>query len=160
MIPIKLAIPVLLLTLVQACKHSCEPNYVNPAFIGFAPGDLDSFVIRAYQPNSNYVNPVDTLLIAGGAAVITASNDTVIAYINVDPSLRPLHSGYDWQIYLPKKNRIITLTNIEDLQREGHGKLCYDGISSFKLNGQLVVPQVVNTGTWYTSGYFVYITNN
>jgi len=74
MIPIKLAIPALLLTLLQALQtflwaQLCKPHYWIRSW------RPERFVIRAYQPNSNYVNLVNTLLIAGGAAVITASNE-------------------------------------------------------------------------------------
>lgn len=153
--------PILLLTTLQACRRSCMPNFISPVFVGFAPGDVDTFVIREYQPNSNFLDLVDTvLMVKNGSAVYTASNDTVITYFNISPPKMPIRSGYDWQIYIPSKNRTITLTDIVDVPREGSGRVCLDSISSFKLDGRLVVPHAVITDRWYTSGYFAYITNN
>jgi hypothetical protein len=144
----------------NSCRRSCVDGQLNPAFIGFSPADIDSFVIRAYQPNSNYLQLVDTeLIVKDGAGVCTTTNDTTVVLM-LNPPQIVITSAYDWQIYLPAKQRTILVSAIMDQPTEGYSKVCYNPNTSFMQDGQLVVPQLVNTGTWYTSGYFFYINNN
>jgi phenylpyruvate tautomerase PptA (4-oxalocrotonate tautomerase family) len=138
--------------------HPCVKNHINPAFIGFSTADIDTLVLRAYQPNDNYQHLVDTILVINlNATIYTTKNDTTVVYVNDSNPDHWVSPGFDWQIYIPAKNRTISISNIVSTQTEGPGRACWNPINSFAQDGQLIVPQHIQTGQFYTSGYMAYI---
>jgi hypothetical protein len=151
------------LAVVSGCRHTlCENSPVTPAFIGFNPADVDTIIVRAFQPNDNYQHLLDTLaIIKDSNCYFTTSNDTTIIYFaDFNNQSEIISTGSDWQIYIPTTNRTITISDIMSQQTEEPVKYCLNPISSFIQDGQLVVPKLVNSGVYYTSGYLIYITNN
>jgi hypothetical protein len=49
------------LTLTNCCKVYCPRELMSMRLIGFDPEDLDTIIIRKYEP-SNFSNPIDSLL--------------------------------------------------------------------------------------------------
>jgi len=152
-----------LIVLLLGCKQSCINSSVKPVFVGFAPSDIDTLVIRAYKANDNFVHLIDTMLIvSAGPALYDTSGDTTVVDVGgtSDGSGDPRYNivaGYDWQIYIPALNRTITLSQIISPQTEHAGRICWNPIKSFVLDGQFIVPELAETNKWYTSGYRAYI---
>src|ERR1700738_888084 len=85
-----------------SCKHTCVDSYINPVFVGFSLSDIDTFVLRAYKPNDNYLHLIDTFtIVMNRAGVYTTSHDTTVVCINVSNPREWISAGTDWQIYLP-----------------------------------------------------------
>jgi hypothetical protein len=142
------------------CRHPCLRNHINPALIGFSPADIDTLVLRAYKPNDSYLHLIDTVLIVNGySAIYTTTNDTTVVFVNDSNPGNWISPGFDWQIYIPAKNRIVSVSNIVSGETSGPGRACLNPINSFIQDGQHIVPGRINTGQDYTSGYMAYIHN-
>jgi hypothetical protein len=61
----KIIIPLLIISIgLMGCpEHTCQPNYIKLVFIGFAPADIDTIVLRAYKRRDSFHHLVDTVLI-------------------------------------------------------------------------------------------------
>lgn len=139
-------------------QHPCVKNSINPAFVNFSLSEIDTFVLRAYQPNDNYQHLVDTLLVTNRyTSIYTATHDTTIVYINDSDPDHWISSGLDWQVYIPATNTTVAVSGITETPVDGPGRICYNPVTSFKQDGQLVVPALLETGQFYTSGYRLYI---
>jgi hypothetical protein len=142
------------------CRHTCMDNHITPVFIGFSPADIDTFIIRQYKPNDNFLHLIDTVTISTSSiGIYTTTNDTITVFVNTAFPKSYINPGFDWQIYIPAKNRIISISNIVSNPTEGSGRACFNPINSFVENGQIVAPQLTITGSQYTSGYLAYINN-
>ncbi len=134
--------------------------YVHPAFIGFMPSDIDTFILRAYKPNDNFQHLVDTILVIDKyASIYTTGNDTTVVYVNSRNPADWIRPGFDWQLYIPAKNKTIQISSITTTQVENRGRVCYNPINSFSIDGQAIVPKLMHTDQFYTSGYRVHIRN-
>jgi hypothetical protein len=159
-------IPLVTFVLFSSCKSKqCGPNYITPVFVGFSPADIDTFVIREYKPNDNFLDLLDTVVITNPASgKYTTSNDTTVVMVN----LKNLTDNYlsqnaDWQIYIPSKNRTVSIASITAPQKE-EGFLsdgyCVNPITSFMQDGQVTSAQQINSSsTWGNIGYVAYINN-
>jgi len=122
--------------------------------------DVHTFIFRAYKPNDRFRHLVDTTLLTNRAASIyTAINDTTIVYVNDSNPDHWIRPGFDWQLYIPAKNKTVQILNITSTQVENKGRICYNPINSFSIDGQIIIPVLVQTDKFYTSGYRVYIRN-
>jgi hypothetical protein len=144
------------LVLFVGCKLPCNKGFISPAFVGFSPADIDTFILRAYRPNDNYLHLIDTIIVQhAGTTIYTTSNDTTFVDINTNIN-QQIVPDFDWQIYIPAKNRTVLISNIVSEHIEG-GHLCNNPINSFLQDGQLIIPNYVKTNEFYTSGYMAYI---
>lgn len=148
----------LLIVTLSSCTYPCNKGFINPAFVGFSASDINTYVLRAYKPNDNYLHLLDTMIVQNaGPTIYTTSNDTTIVYINknIDQLIAP---GSDWQIYIPAKNRTVMISNIvSDLAEGGHQ--CRNPIDLFTQDGQVIKPTYMQTDKFNTSGYMIYIQN-
>lgn len=145
-----------------SCESPCTNSHISPAFVGFQKTDIDTFVIRAFKANDNYLHLIDTIVVVnviGLASIYTEINDTTIVYVNDSDPNKWIISGQDWQIYIPAKNRTISISNIIDLQTDGSSRGCWNPIISFMLDSQKIIPTLFSTDDFFTSGYRVYIYN-
>jgi hypothetical protein len=153
---------VLILAFSFSCnpKHACVDNYINPAFIGFLPSDIDTFVLKKYKQNDNFQHLLDTILVIDKyASIYTVSNDTTVVYVNSSDPTHWIRPAFDWQVYLPAKNKTVQISSITSTQVEDKGRTCYNPINSFNVDGQVIFPVLVQTDKFYTRGYRVYIKN-
>jgi hypothetical protein len=154
-----LAIWPMIFIFLVGCERPCRKNHIDSAFIGFSIADIDTIILRAYQPNGNFNRLVDTVFVHNlYATIYTTTNDTTIVYVNDSNLDNWVSSGFDWQIYIPAKNKAVSISNIETVQTEG-GRYCLNPIASFVQDGLRIVPENVNTGRWQNSGYRAYIRN-
>ena len=65
-----------------------------------------------------------------GIRIYTIVKDTTFVYVNDSDPKRNISSGFDWQIYIPAKNRAISISNIVSENNEG-GKRCTNPVKSF-----------------------------
>ncbi|HVM89869.1 MAG TPA: hypothetical protein VMT76_16905 [Puia sp.] len=154
---------VVFLIFAYGCDYICtQHRQINPTFIGFHLSDIDTFIVRAYKPNDNYSNLIDSIVVVEqtngiGNSIYTTSNDTTIVYINDASKSLAITYLYDWQIYIPAKNKTVLISNIMSASGTGkHG--CLNTTLSFVQDGQAIIaPQLFSTSVFYTSGYRAYI---
>jgi hypothetical protein len=149
----------------SGCDYFCAPELINPVFVGFAPGQVDSLVLRWYKPTDNFRTLIDTMLIVNPAvssnglstAIYTTSHDTTLVFINVSPPLSAIYAGYDYQLYMPSTGQTTSFTQITSETTSGT-KHCAGLITSFMQDNQLIdAPIFFGTGTFYVMGYRAYI---
>jgi len=131
---------------------------INLAFVGFDSTDIDTIVLRQYQPNTAFKNPIDTFLITrnNGLYIFTTIKDTTIIYRNSSDDSAHITNGYDWDVYIPAKNKTTYILNIARIPGTGkHG--CLNSINSFKQDSITIIPTWVPTGQFWTDGYRAYI---
>lgn len=155
---------IILLLILSAClmgcpEHTCQPNYINPAFIGFAPADIDTVILRSYKRGDTFQHLVDTIVITNQySKIYTMSHDTTFVDINSSDPSHFINPDFDWQIYIPAKRRTVSISNIMTDATQGR-RGCSNPIISFLQDGQMVMPHWVRTNKFYTSGYWAYIHN-
>ncbi|MFI5160968.1 MAG: hypothetical protein ACHQHN_06800 [Sphingobacteriales bacterium] len=147
-------------TLLMGCpEHTCQNNSINPTFIGFSAAQIDTFIVRAYEPNDNFKHLIDTNLVINQNAIIyTTMHDTTVVCLNNSNPDHNIIAGYDWEIYIPSKKRTVTISNIMVDATQGRNG-CSNPIISFVQDGQLILPHRFDTRQFYTTGYRVFITN-
>ena len=127
----KIIIFLTLLTIISSCsrEYNCEDTSITPVFIKFQPADIDTLVIRKYAINSNFTNQLDSGIIEFGRSgnYISQNDTTIIQSYSEKLSVK---NGFEWQIYIPAKNKSI---NITDIKSENRIEKCSTGFSS-KLN--------------------------
>ena len=136
---------IFLAILITSCtkEYDCSDTQVSPAFIGYSISDIDTLVTRKFKMGDNFQTLLDTLIIInGGRGYFLTSNDTTIA------GFSNIMAGFDWQLYIPAKNKTVSITNIESEKRKGKrgygifsmdpGTDCINNIFSAKVDNQVV----------------------
>jgi len=147
--------------LLEGCSNKpCLNNTITPVFIGFSQADIDTIVLRAFKPNDNYLHLIDTVVIVNkGASIYTIKNDTTIVFVNSSNPNDWINPDFNWQVYLPAKNKTTSISNIRATQTEGSGRSCLNPINSFEQDGQSITAFLTQSGYDYTSGYMAFIHN-
>lgn len=92
----------------------CTALPIQIGFVGFDSSDIDTFILRKFKANDNYQNLIDTFsVINNSTAQYQTSNDTISTFSPVSGIL----VGYDWQIFIPTKNRTIFISKIISEQK-------------------------------------------
>jgi hypothetical protein len=141
-----------------SCDYFCDDMDINLAFVGFDSTDINTIILRQYQPNNTFQNPIDTFLITrkNGPYMFTTINDTTIIFRNSGDDSAQITNGYDWDVYIPTKNKTIYISNITRTPGTGkHG--CLNPIISFKQDSLTIIPSWIHTGQFWTEGYRAYI---
>jgi hypothetical protein len=122
-------------------KCPCESEPILPAYVAYAPGEIDTIVVRRFVKGSNFSQRIDSVMLTSANARYTAAGDTtVIALAN--GTLRVIENN-DWQIFNPFDNKLITISEISIEKQETHcggifsmdRQPCFSPVSSFKKNG-------------------------
>ncbi len=121
---------------------TCTDPPINFAFISFAPGDIDTLVLRKFQPGNNFQQLIDTFNVFNdvNAGINNTSNDTVFMFFR-DPR-NEMKPGFDWQVYIPSTNRTIYISNIlvenktEKCAALSDDCACHNEILGIRLNNQ------------------------
>ncbi len=92
----------------------CSDTGIEVGFIGFLKSDFDSVILRKYEANSNYQQLVDTSFFINDSNTVYQRNDTILP--NSGYQRYGIETGNDWQIYLPKAHRLISISNIKTEQ--------------------------------------------
>lgn len=143
----------LLMIILPACtkEYNCGDIPIQPAFIGFAASDIDTFILRKFELNNNYQNLIDTFIIRkGDSAPYQMSNDTTTVFVSDASNSGELgiKAGYDWQIFIPSINRTIFVSEIRSEKKTGKlssgifsmdkGPICTNSIFSAKMDNQII----------------------
>jgi len=143
-------------------EFNCTDPQIQPAFINFSLPDLDTLVLRKFQPGNNYQILIDTFsLVYGYNAQYVVSNDTTTVFV-IDGT-HGIKAGYDWQLFIPTKNRIIFISDILSEKKTGtcgsgifsmdkFGCTCLNNVFSFKKDNQLI-----NFSTSDPAGNYIFI---
>lgn len=146
-------------------NYKCSNRSILATYVGFVPSEIDTFVIRRYEPNTNYTTLIDTFLIFNAAnnggygnGRYTTSNDTTIVFVNDGYPDNGIFPGFDWKIFLPATGKTILISNIIAPQKLGSQR-CDNPINSFVQDGVLInSPSYFNSGENFTTiGYRAYI---
>src|SRR5215217_1929453 len=109
----KLTVLMMSLVVISRCNYPCQKNYISPVFIGYSQADIDTIVLRAYMPNDNFQHLIDTFIYNNCCATIyTTRGDTTVVYLNSSNPDHWISAGFDWQIYIPAKNKTVSITKI------------------------------------------------
>lgn len=145
-------------------EYDCADLQIQPAFIGFSPSDIDTFVLKKYKPNDNYQSLVDTFnVIYGYSGQYYTSNDT--ASVFVSDGKNGIKAGFDWLLFIPSKNKTIFISDIVSEKKTGK---CGSGIFSMdkfgcnctnKIFSATKDNQVINFPNSDTAKNFIFIRN-
>lgn len=127
----------------------CENSQLIPYFKSFQPSEIDTFIIRRFTANTNFSQRIDSsVVVFGRSGYYTNQHDTTI--VRPDYAGRII-VGYDWQIYIPARNKTVNITDIKSEQRsqtcnkgifsmDKVGCACYNSVFSFRQDNQTINP--------------------
>jgi hypothetical protein len=155
--------PALLVLFLSGCDCFCSNNRINPAFIGFSKFQIDTIILRRFQPNENFANLIDTIVLTNPSLDTSCCNlsryslqgDTTIIFTNYD-TIAPIRAGYDWQIYIPATGSTIKISDIENGTQK-NCKYCPPNIVYFDQNADLITDPFRVDNFNNDDGYRVYI---
>lgn len=148
-----------ILLIYNSCTFWCGNGFINLAFIGFSQNDIDTIILKKYEPNNAYSHFIDSVVIDEQVARYTVRNDTTILHVSIGDLNYYIERNFDWQVYIPAKNKTVFISNITSEDVKGTNKRCLDPITSFVQDGQTIIPQYVESDTFYLQGYRAYINN-
>jgi hypothetical protein len=166
---VKLVTSIILLSVLSLnCtkEYDCLNLPIQPAFIGFASSDIDTFVLRKFKANDSYQNLIDTFIVNGNYSSFNTSNDTTTVFINdaTNDGKAGILVGFDWQIFIPSKNKTVLISDISSEMKTGkrgygifnvdHVSSCTNHIFSAKVDNQ-----IINFPNSDTTRHYLYITN-
>src|SRR6476620_4333221 len=91
-------------------KVPCVDSDIKMAFIGFTESDLDTIVLRKFQPDDNYQHLIDTINIFYDSSLYFRSNDTM--FVSVYDPIRGIKAYSDWQIFIPGTTKTVLISAI------------------------------------------------
>jgi hypothetical protein len=146
-------------------EYDCTDLPVQPAFIAFSQSDIQTFVLRKFKSNDNFKNLIDTSIVKyGDYSVYKTSNDTTIVFVGdaSNDGNAGIKFGYDWQIFIPSKNKTVFISDIVSEKKTGKHSSgifsldkignCTNRIFSAKIDNQ-----IVNFSD--SAGYYLFIHN-
>ena len=153
----------LLPLIISSCstEYSCSDTSITPVFINFQPSDIDTLVLRKYAVNSNFTNPLDSEQINFGYSGYYISNNdsTTVQLFSEKLSIK---TGFDWQIFIPSKNRTINISQIKSEKRIdkcSHGIFSMDKVACDCTNRIFSCSQDTQPVSFTNFPYNIYITN-
>jgi len=163
---IKIIITTFLLAFVFASctkEYDCIDLQIQPAFINFSPSDIDTFVLRKFKPSDSYQNLIDTFIVKSGySGYYQTSNDTTT--VLVTDGKNGIKAGFDWQIFIPAKNKTVFVSDIVSEKKTGKqgygifsmdpGGYCTNNIFSAKMDNQ-----IINFSNSDTARHYLFIRN-
>jgi hypothetical protein len=141
-------IPLFAISFFVSCKETpCGRAFSPLGLKNFAAADFDTVIIRKYKKTSDFTIRLDSVLIKSGTyGFQQINNDAVIPFTMGGEN--EFRSDYDYEVYLPKINRLFRITGIvEEFHSQKDGlfsnkkNYCYNPITSYKVNG-LAVPGI------------------
>lgn len=151
--------------LIASCskEYYCIDLQIMPAFINYLPSEIDTFVIRKFKANDKFQTLIDTfVVIYGYYGLYRTSNDTTSVLIT--DGKNGIRAGYDWQLFIPAKNKTILISDIISEKKKGIGNWgicsldpgpsCTNDIFSVKVNNQ-----IINFSNSDTASNYICITN-
>ena len=126
-----------------SCKEQpCEPASMRIAFVSYTDTEIDTVIVRKFAKAANFASPIDTFLLSRMNSSYYRTTDTVEVGNSYGQD-NGLLSKYDYQIFLPRLNKLITLSDITEEIHHLSARLswekvaCINPITYYKLNGKL-----------------------
>lgn len=148
---IKILVVITSLSIILTCctkEFDCADPQIQPSFIAFSIPDIDTFILRKYKINDNYQTLLDTFkVVYGYTGHYYTTNDTTSVFV-IDGE-NGIKVGFDWQIFIPAKNKIIYVSDILSEKKTGKcnrgifsldpfGCTCINRVFSLKKDNQLI----------------------
>ncbi len=129
---------ILLAVFIASCRchdyYKCSSELLAVGFVGFAPGEADTVILKRYANDGTYSQLIDSTL----QGHYTSGADTLFFNIYVE-------EGYDYAISLPAISSEHTISAIKSegnyYQNISHGctdktlPLCFNRLASYRLDG-------------------------
>jgi hypothetical protein len=138
MLKIRIAVAVFLTVTIYSscCKVYCPRELMSMRFIGFDPSDIDTLIIRKYEP-TNFTTPIDTFMRIG----IFSPMDTVY-FDYFDSDGFQFSKNYD--VSLPGIGRSFRINELKTRREECNcGQKDGKRVARYTLDGQTFTEQVV-----------------
>jgi len=152
----KLQICILVLVIVASCgkTHQCPKESLFPAYISYADAEVDTLILRRFQPGSNFTQQVDSTVLTSGNCHFSRTSDTITVFASDDKNR--FNDAYDWQISNPFDGKTVSISDLKfEIKEQKSGGLfssdpsaCFSPLLSYKRNAILVTP-VQNMGNKY-----------
>ena len=150
-------------------SYNCVDPGIKPTFVGFTMTELDSLVLRQYKPNTNFQTLLGISSYNNYRLDYFQSNDTIRVFFS-NPFVQ-IVPGYDWQLYIPSKNRIVSISNITSNHKTGYGNWgifkidpgtgslpCENDIFSYQVDGKEI--NVSSNDSLANAHYYGFFINN
>ena len=134
-----------------ACgSYNCgEAEGLRISTIGFTAAEIDTIILRKFTKGSGFASKIDTLSVNSSNALFqfpyTTKDTSFMGVLSPDVLLK---SKYDYEIYIPAVNKLVSITAISEPQqkmRKGFlsttKEYCINAIQSFQQDGRMVTPQ-------------------
>lgn len=126
-----------------SCSYDCNRATYSISFISFPISETDTIVVRKFAKSSNFTSLIDTFSLNQSNSSYQNMGDTLEVANNfgIDNGLL---SKYDYEIYLPKINRLYQVDEISEEFNSINPGLscnkiaCSNYFKSYKVNGQSI----------------------
>jgi hypothetical protein len=155
----KLIIGVAIAFVLQSCsktKEDCSFLAPDIVYVGFTQAETDTFIIRRFEKNTNFIKPLDTLKITRAHIDrIPVGEDSVKLVPDNYSRLSTDFYLNDWEIYFPAMDRTVYITNAvpQFTQEKEASALCHSYVSSVNFDNR-----VYQFSSWFDTPYRVYVT--
>lgn len=130
-----------------SCKeYPCSQAIGNISITGFSMSETDTVIVRKYSKSTNFITPLDTFVLDSLNSSFLRKANVLEIYGSISyGNDYGLLSKYDYEIYLPKANRLFQISEITEEQQTRKAGFsmektgCINPIKSFKVNGLLNV---------------------
>lgn len=143
---------IFLVSLTSCCKQKdCLTGHITEINLAsYTSSDIDTIIIRRFSPASGFNNLIDTVMLNPLNSSAFPNGDTTRVYIS-DTSVA-MKANYDYEIFIPATYTLAKISNIVAPQKQHQVCLvcdcvqgpCFNPVTSFKLNGQLVSDDYVS----------------
>jgi hypothetical protein len=134
------------ISLYSCCKTiDCNTGRINEiTAVNFPRQDLINFSIKKFNKNSNFTQPIDSMILSQGAdyKLVPIATDTTNIIFDKLVLRFPIEAGYDYEVFFPNGNTLRRVTEVtenktsEKFCNTGFAKnICYNNISSLKIDG-------------------------
>ncbi len=155
-----------LMLILASCtkEYDCAESQIRSAFIGYDQADLDTIFLRKFQAGDNFQHQIDQFVVTHNYKTqYLVSNDTTTVFVT--DGINGIKAGYDWQVYIPTKNKTVAVLEILSEKKKikcGSGIFSMDKFGCFCTNKVFSLQQDNQDITFSNSDttlYTIYIHN-
>ena len=132
-----------ILTIISCKEYPCSHATGNISITGFSVNETDTVIVRKYAKSTNFTTPLDTFVVDSLNSSYLRKGNVLEIYGSISHGNDyGLLSTFDYEIYLPKPNRLFQISELTEKQESrSTGFLnmdhrgCNNGFNSYKVNG-------------------------
>ena len=134
----------MLIIMLAACeKYPCQRSIgMRLAFVSFTEAETDTIVVKRFIKGTKLGQLLDSAVVDTALVKYTNRGDTLFPSELHAATL--LTSLYDYQVLIPDRNRMFTITDITEEEKKGRAGFlspardaCYNPIRAYTLNGSI-----------------------